>query len=420
MLGLAQRAVDRQWRLPIGPLAGRYNPYDPAYIRDPYRQLDRLRAAAPVYHSRVTGSYVISSYALASEALLDRSYSSNRGLDTSLRSRMFFRLARFTPVERNALDNTLGAVPDEVHQRMRKAIAHDFGRRRITELLPRMEFWVDKLLDEAAGRQEFDLIEDFSAKLPVLVAAELLGFPPQDARKLQEWSDSYLVLVDPLIKGAGIARMNAAFHQFDPYVVQTLDRKRAEPGDDLITRLLERHRDGEFDDVQLRVLIMMLMIAGHEVITNLIGNAVAALLRFPEQRKLLTDDPDLMPSAIEEFVRYESPIQAAWRIATEDLEIAGVRVPAGRAVTVLIGAANNDPAEFDEPRRLDLARTDNQHIGFALGSHYCAGPWLARVEGAAALSRLLERFPGFRGDASRLRWKPAAGLRGLYALPLVL
>ncbi|MFI6599328.1 cytochrome P450 [Nonomuraea sp. NPDC050536] len=404
----------------MGPLVGRYNPYDPAYIRDPYRQLDRLRAAAPVYHSRVTGSYVVSSYALAAEVLADRRYGTNRKTDSSLRSRMFFRLARFTQEEENALDNTMGAVPDEVHQRMRKAIAYDFGKRRLTELLPRMEFWVDRLLDEAAARGQIDLIEDFAAKLPILVAAELLGFPPQDARKLQEWSDSYLVLVDPLIKGAGIARMNAAFHQFDPYVADTLRRKRAEPGDDLITRLLEHHRDGEFDDVQLRVLIMLLMIAGHEVITNLIGNAVACLLRFPDQRVRLAGGPELMPAAIEEFVRYESPIQAVWRIAGEDLEIAGVRVPATRAVTVLIGAANNDPEEFADPRRLDLARTDNRHLGFALGSHYCAGPWLARIEGAVALSRLLERFPGFRGDASRLRWKPAAGLRGLYELPLVL
>ncbi|MFI6318298.1 cytochrome P450 [Nonomuraea sp. NPDC050556] len=420
MLGLAQRAVDRRWRLPMGPFAGRYNPYDPDYIQDPYRQLDRLRAAAPVYHSRVTGSYVISSHELAAEALLDRRYTSNRRLDTSLRSRMFFRLARFTEEEANALDNTLGAVPDEVHQLMRKAMAHDFGKRRVTALLPRMEFWIDRLLDEAAARGEFDVIGDFAAKLPILVVAELLGFPPQDARELQEWSDSYLVLVDPMIKGAGITRMNAAFHQFDPYVAETLRRKRAEPGDDLITRLLEHHDAGEFDDVQLRVLIMMLMIAGHEVITNLIGNAVACLLKFPEQRKLLTGEPGLMPTAIEEFVRFESPIQAAWRIATEDLEVGGVRVPAGRAITVLIGAANNDPAQFADPRRLDVTRADNRHLGFALGSHYCAGPWLGRVEGAAALSRLLERFPAFRGDASRLKWKPAAGLRGLYELPLTL
>ncbi|WP_157570414.1 cytochrome P450 [Microtetraspora malaysiensis] len=420
MLGLAQRAVDRKWRLPMGPLVGRYNPYSPAYISDPYRQLDRLRAAAPIYRSRVTGSYVISSYELASEALTDRRYGTNRKEDSSLRSKMFFRLAKFTPEEENALDNTLGAVPDEVHQHMRKAIAYDFSRRRVSALRPRMEFWVDKLLDKAAARAEFDLIGDFAAKLPILVAAELLGFPPQDAARLQEWSDSYLVLVDPLINGAGIPRMNAAFHQFDPYVAETLRRKRAEPGDDLITRLLEHHLAGEFDEVQLRVLIMMLMIAGHEVITNLIGNAVAGLLRFPDQRELLAADPDLMPAAIEEFVRYESPIQAAWRIPGEDLEIGGVRVPAKRAVTVLIGAANNDPAQFAHPRRLDLTRGDNRHIGFALGSHFCPGTWLARVEGAAALSRLLERFPRLRGDADRLRWKPAAGLRGLYELPLTL
>jgi cytochrome P450 len=406
--------------LPLNPLVGRYNPYSGSFIRDPYPQLDRLRATAPVYYSKVTGSYVVSSHALATEVLTDRRYTSNRTADTSLRSRMFMRLAKFSPVEAEALDNTLPNVSEDVHLRMRKAISYDFSKQRITALLPRIEFWVDKLFDDAAKRGALDLIDDFSAKLPVLVAAELLGFPPKDADKLQEWSDSYIVMVDPMIKGAGLDRMSSAFHQFDPYIAETLSRKRAEPGDDLITRLLERQDNGELDDVQVRTLIMMLMIAGHEVITNLLGNAVACLLRFPDQRKRLCEEPELMSTAIEEFIRFESPIQAVWRIAAEDLEVDRVRVPAGRAVTVLIGAANNDPAQFVEPRRLDLGRTDNKHIGFAHGSHFCAGPWLARIEGAAALSRFLERFPDFRGAADALKWKPAAGLRGLYELPLVL
>jgi cytochrome P450 len=421
VLGLAQRAVEMKWpMLPLRPLAGRYHPYHPSYIRDPYPQLDRLRATNPVYYSKMTGSYLVSSHALATEVLGDRRYTSNRKLDASLRNRMFLRFGNFSAAEEKAQDDMLTNAPDDMHQRLRNAISHDFGKRRVAALRPRIEFWVDKLLDEAAARGSIDLIGDFSAKLPVLVVAELLGFPPQDGRRLQDWSDSYLVLVDPMIKGAGVARMSRAFHEFDPYIADTLARKRAEPGDDLITRLLERQRDGEFEAGQVRTLIMMLVVAGHEVITNLLGNAVACLLRFPEQRTRLTKDPELMPTAIEEFIRFESPIQAVWRIAREDLEIEGVEVPARRAVTVLLGAANNDPAQFADPRLLDLGRADNRHLGFALGSHFCAGPWLARVEGAAALSRFLERFPDFRGDPARLRWKPAAGLRGLYELPLVL
>jgi len=421
VLRFAQRAVELKWPLlPLQAVAGRFNPYAASYIRDPYPHLDRLRATAPVYSSKVTGSYVVSSHALATEVFGDRRYTSNRMLDGSLRSRMFLRLAKFSPEESRALDNTLTNVAPEVHERLRQAISQDFSKRRITALIPRIEFWVDKLLDTAAKDGQIDLIGDFAAKLPILVVAEMLGFPPDDAGQLEAWSDSYLVLVDPMIKDAGFARMSAAYHQFAPYVTETLQRKRADPGDDLITRLLERHQAGEFDEVQLRSLIMLLVIAGHEVITNLLGNAVASLLRFPDQLARLRDEPELMPTAIEEFIRFESPIQAAWRIAQEELEIDGVRVPERRAVTVLIGAANNDPAQFTDPRRLDVGRRDNRHLGFALGSHYCAGPWLARLEGATALSRFLERFPHFRGDPTRLRWKPAAGLRGLYELPLTL
>jgi cytochrome P450 len=421
VLRFAQRAVELKWPfLPFTPVAGRYNPYDASFIRDPYPRLDRLRAAAPVYYSKVTGSFVVSSHALATEVFGDRRYTSNRMVDRSLRSRMFLRFAKFSPEETRALDNTLTNVSSDLHERMRQAISQDFSKRRITALIPRIEFWVDKLLDAAAKEGRIDLIGDFATKLPILVVAELLGFPPEDARQLQEWSDSYIVLVDPMIKGAGFDHMSGAYHQFAPYVAETLRRKQVEPGDDLITRLLERHRAGEFDEVQLHSLIMLLVVAGHEVITNLLGNAVASLLRFPDQRARLRAEPELMPTAIEEFIRFESPIQAVWRIAQEELEIDGVRVPERRAVTVLIGAANNDPAQFADPRRLDVGRSDNRHLGFALGSHYCAGPWLARIEGETALSRFLERFPNFRGDAATLRWKPAAGLRGLYELPLTL
>lgn len=415
-----QRAVERGWPLFPPPVAGRYNPYAPAFIQDPYPPLDRLRAAAPVYYSKVTGSYVISGHQLAAEALSDRRYSSNRMLDASLRNRFFLRMAKLGNVDQKALHDTLANVPEDTHQRMRNAISHDFGKRRVTALRPRMEYWTDRLLDDAAARGGLDLIDDFAGKLPVLVVAELLGFPPEDADQLKAWSDSYLVLVDPFIKGAGIGRMDRAFRQFVPYIDDTVRRKAAEPGDDLITRLLARHRDGEFDEGQLRVLIMMLVIAGHEVITNLLGNAVATLLRFPDERARLTKEPELMPTAIEEFIRFESPIQAVWRVANEELEVGGVTVPERRAITVLIGAANNDPDQFNDPRQLDVGRSDNRHLGFAGGSHYCAGPWLARIEGAVALSRFLERFPGFRAGSDGLRWKPVAGLRGLYELPIVL
>jgi cytochrome P450 len=421
MLGAIRKAVELQWPLvPLRPFAGRYNPFALSYRQDPYPHLDELRAAAPVYYSRPIGSYLVSSYTGVQKVLKDQRFTSDRKLDTSFRNRMTYRMARFTPKEMAAFDATLTAAPPEAHQRMRTAIGYDFGRPRIESMRPRMDFWIDRLLDKAAGKKEIDLIADFAAPLPILVVAELLGFPPGDADRLQEWSDSYIILVDPLIEGAGLGRMRKAFKEFDAYIVETLKRKESEPGDDLLSRLLERRAAGELTDLEVRTLALMLVTAGHEVITNLIGNAVASLLRWPDERKRLQEDPGLMGTALEEFIRLESPIQSAWRIAREEFEIGGVTVPPGRAVTVLIGAANHDPERFEDPHRLDVGRVDNRHLGFALGSHYCIGPWLARTEGGAALSRFLERFPDFSGDPAKLRWKPAMGLRGLYELPISL
>jgi cytochrome P450 len=421
MLGAIRKAVDLQWPfLPLRPFIGLYNPFDLSYHRDPYSHLDRLRRTAPVYYSHPIGSYLVSTYAGVQAVLNDRRFTSDRKVDTSLRNRMTYLMARFSPSEAAAFDATLTAAPPEAHHRMRAALRFDFSRGRIESLRPRIDVWVDRLLDRAAVRGRMDVIADFAAPLPILVAAELLGLPPEDADRLREWSDSFIVLVDPLIEGAGIKRMRRAYREFDSYIVETLKRKEREPGDDLISRLLEGRSAGELSDLEVRTLTLMLVTAGHEVITNLLGNAIASLLRFPDERERLQKDRDLMENAIEEFIRLESPIQSAWRIAKEELDLGGTRIPAGRAVTALIGAANHDPEQFEEPHRLDIGRLDNRHLGFALGSHYCPGVWLARIEGAAALSRFLERFPHFSGDATNLRWKPAIGLRGLYELPISL
>ncbi len=421
MLGLLRKMVDLQWPLaPLRPIAGLYNPFDLRYRQDPYPYLDRLRSEAPVYYSRPIGSYLVSTYAGAQAVLSDSRLTSDRKKDTSLRNRMTYRMANLSRSEAAVFDATLTGASDTAHQRMRNAIRYDFSRSRIESLRPRIEGWVDRLLDRTAARERVDLIADYAAPLPIYVAAELLGFPPADATRLQEWSDSFLILVDPLIEGASLKRMSRAYESFDAHIVEALRRKERDPDDDLMSRLVERRREGLLTDLEVRTLTLMLLTAGHEVMTNLIGNAIVSLLRFPDERERLQSHPELIETAIEEFIRFESPIQSAWRITTDEFEINGTTVPSGRAVTVLIGAANHDPDRFEAPHRLDLGRTDNRHVGFALGSHYCVGPWLARVEGAVAISRFLERFPGFKGDVTNLRWKPAMGLRGLYDLPLSL
>jgi cytochrome P450 len=301
------------------------------------------------------------------------------------------------------------------HTRLRRLISAAFTRRRMDLMRPRIQQITDELLDAMTGRDEVDLIQALATPLPVRVLTELLGVPAEKADAFREWTETLTASAVPLDE------LDAAGTEMLRYTRTLLDLKRRRPGGDLLSALVAvRDGDDRLTEHELTSMVFLLLIAGQETTVNLIGNATLALLTNPGQLSRLRDDLGLTPAAVEEFLRYESPVQAALRIAREPVELGGVRIPAGAVVIVSLLSANRDPARFTDPEQLDVGRQDNPQVAFGYGIHHCLGAPLARMEGAIALRSLLVRFPGLRlgiADAA-LDWRVSLVMHGLVALPV--
>ena len=308
-----------------------------------------------------------------------------------------------------------------LHTRVRRLIAGALTARVIAEMEDGIERLVATLLDRAAERREIDLIEDFAALIPVEVIGNLLAVPHDERGPLRGWSLAILGALEPAPDANALARGNRAVAEFLDYLRELVAARRARPGDperDILTRLILGEADGErLSEAELLHNCIFLLNAGHETTTNLIGNALHALLEWPDQRARLIAAPAMMPSAIEEFLRYESSNQLGNRRALATTEIGGVAIAEGALITLCIGAANRDPARFPDPDRLDLARTPNRHVAFGFGIHQCAGLNVARLEARIALGRFLARFPRYR-PAGAPRRGGRARFRGFLSLPV--
>ncbi len=419
MLGALRYLVELEWPVrALGPLIGRYNPFSAAFARDPYPQYDALRREHPVYWSRPLRSFVLTRHADVLTATTDPRFSTDRNENALLR--LLSRFAPLHPDLREGLRVNIQSARPEDHARQREAARSFFTGPAVQALRPRIQQLVHELLDRAERRGRMELIGDLAYPLPVFVICEILGLPAEDRSRLKAWSDAFAVLLDPLAPGGSLAGLQRAFLELSDYLRDRFAEKRERPADDLLSRLVAECDAGRLSELELRTLCAFILSAGHETVTDAIGNAVVCLIRDPGERKRLQDDPGLLRSAVEEFLRFESPLQALSRVAVEDCELGGSRIRAGRLVTAVVGAANRDPERFPEPARLDLGRRDNPHLAFGAGPHFCLGAALARVEVQAALSGLLERFPDWAGDPGAVRWKPSMGLRGVPALKLSL
>jgi cytochrome P450 len=308
------------------------------------------------------------------------------------------------------------------HTRVRRLIMGALSPRAIAEMEPDLVALVDRLLDALAVGGEVDLIEDFASAIPIEVIGNLLGVPRDERAPLRDWSLAILGALEPVISAEAFARGNTAVKDFLAYLEILVARRRAKPGNpdrDVLTRLIQGENNGErLTEKELLHNCIFLLNAGHETTTNLIGNGLVALSRNPAQKQRLIDHPDLIKTAVEEILRFESSNQLGNRMTTEEVELGGVALAAGTSVTLCIGAANRDPGQFTDPETLDIGRTPNRHLAFATGAHQCAGMALARLEGAIAISRFLTRFPGYTLNGEPLRGGRAR-FRGFLNVPCV-
>ena len=306
-----------------------------------------------------------------------------------------------------------------LHTHVHRVLQGALAPRAISYMEPQLLDLVDGLLDAAAERERIDLIEDFAAAIPLEVIGNLLGVPHAERGPLRRWSLLILGALEPVVPPAQLAAAEAAIREFLDYLACLIAVRRnnlLDPDVDVLSRLILGERNGErLNETQLMHNCIFLLNAGHETTTNFIGNALGLMLRHPSQKRSLIENPGLFPTALDEFLRYESPNQLGNRRIVEDGELGGQTVAAGTLLTLCIGAANRDPARFDDPERLDLGRSPNRHLAFAGGTHLCLGMNLARLEARIAISRFLARFPDFTADddpvlARRVRFRGYAHL----------
>ncbi|MCP9948084.1 cytochrome P450 family protein [Actinomadura madurae] len=315
---------------------------------------------------------------------------------------------------------TMLAMDAPDHTRMRGLVAKAFTARRVERLRPRVEEIAGALLDGIAARGEADLIEDLAVPLPIQVICEMLGVPASDRGRFREWT---AVLTVPALTAEARAHRREVARAFTGYLREVIAERRARPEDDLVSALIAaRDGDAALTEAEMVNSIGLLLIAGHETTVNLIGNGVLALLRAPGQLDLLRRRPELLPSAVEELLRFDGPLEwASQRIALEDMEIAGTLIPKGAWVHVSLGAADRDPAVFEAPDRLDVTRAPKRHVAFGHGIHFCLGAPLARLEGRIAIGGLLDRFPGLAlavPPADLRHHRTGSIVRGLVSLPV--
>jgi cytochrome P450 len=398
-----------------------WNPLDPGFTEDPYTPYARLRREDPVHEIETAGvrGFIVTRYDDVVAVLRDPAYSAEKFPERMIADAMAGPDPRFASLARAVSGMMLIKDPPD-HTRLRALVSKAFTPRVVEGLRPRIEGIVDELLRAAAADGGMDAIRGFAAPLPVIVIAELLGVPVADREKFKRWSDELVPFIDGTLREAGLAEAARGAQSLETYFREFIGARRKDPRDDLMSGLIAAHeRDDALSENELIATAILLLGAGHETTTNLIGNGLLALLRHPAERARLRREPGLIKSAVEELLRYESPVQLTSRIPKQDVTLRGRRLPAGIEVNLVLGAANRDPLQFSDADRLDLGRIENRHLAFGHGPHFCLGAPLARLEAQIAFSRLVERFLSLRAAGEAQSWRPGLVLRGLAALPVL-
>lgn len=387
-----------------------FNPWDPAFRANPYPYYKPLLEGAPRILDLFGPTGMVARYADVITVLRDHAHFS------SVRPRDPNEPPNDGPF---AGARTMLFSDPPMHTRLRRLVSRDFTPRRIRELEPRIRAIASELIDAAARKGELEVMAQVANALPVMVIAEMLGVPPEHYAQFKHWSD-VVVSSDNTLPGTPLPEeFHTATRSLRNYFAEEIERRRKLPGADLVSALVAAHDDAEAMNAdELLAFVLLLLLAGNETTTNLIGNGMLALGRNPEQLELLRKNPELMPRAIEEILRYDGPVQSTIRFTKEELNLGGTVMPANLGCFTILAAANRDRAHFEDPDRFDITREPRDHVALGEGIHFCIGAPLARMEGAIAIGAMLERFPRLRiADANaEVLYKGSYFLRGLNAL----
>ncbi|MFH8367753.1 cytochrome P450 [Streptomyces sp. NPDC018031] len=394
-----------------------FDPWNPSFVADPYPVYAELREAGRAHHFADTDQWLIPRHADVSALLRDR-----RLGRTYLHRFTHEEFGRTPPPAEHAPFHVLNdsglldlEAPD--HTRIRRLVSKAFTPRTVEDLTPTVQRMADELVEELIADGGGDLIATVAEPLPVAVIAEMLGIPEADRPLLRPWSADICGMYELNPGDEAARRAVTASVEFSAYLRELIAARRGNPGDDLISALIEAHdEEDRLSEQEMVSTCVLLLNAGHEATVNTTGNGWWTLFRHPGQLAALRDRPrELLPSAIEELLRFDTPLQLFERWVLDDIEVGGTVIPRGSEVALLFGSANRDPARFDRPDVLDLSRADNPHLSFGAGIHYCLGAPLARIELAASFGALLRRAPGLR-LVREPEWRPGYVIRGLREL----
>ncbi|HEX5616627.1 MAG TPA: cytochrome P450 [Acidimicrobiia bacterium] len=407
-----------------GYLPPALNPFEPGFFDDPYAQYRAVRAADPVHLSPI-GVWALFRYEDVQRVLRDPRLSvEERHARESIAPPTTPEMQALVERRRERGSRSMLNLDPPDHHRLRRLVQKVFTPRMVESLRPRVHELVDELLTSALARdgRSFDVIEDLAFPLPFVVISEMMGIPEgRDRFELRAWSGALVRTFDPVITPDEVmAAMDAGEHM-GAYLAEVIEWKRDHPADDLLSALIAAEDEGDrLTEDELIDQVALLFIAGHETTVNLVGNGTLALLRHREQLELLRGDAALVPNAIEELLRYDSPVQMSRRVTLADLEIGEHVIPAGHFVMTCLGAANHDPEVFGpDADDLDLRRSNaHQHVSFGGGVHHCLGSALARLEGQVAIGELVARFPELALATDSVQWNGRIVLRGLATLPV--
>jgi cytochrome P450 len=389
-----------------------YNPFAPGMLANPYEMYRALRENDPIHRSEMMESWVLTRYDDIDKVLMDNRFSSDRAkANTRFSQMMREQQEQYGPM--STAQTMLTSDPPD-HTRLRKLVSKAFTPRAVLDLRPRIQEIVDYLLAEAGERGEFDIIHDLAYPLPVIVIAEMLGVPPEDRHRFKHWSDTVVAtLGGPFTPPEVMEAGRVAIDELAEYLGNVIAERRAEPRNDLISGLIAAEEGGQvLSEEEIFSTCILLLIAGNETTTNLIGTSMLALFRNPDQIDRLRNDLSLMPSAVEELLRYAGPVHGTGRVPKEDIEIASHVFHEGEMVFTVLAAGNRDPSHYPDPDKLDVARNPTDHLALGDGIHFCLGAPLARAEAQIAIGSLIDRFPKLRLLDEEPEWGGTFIIRG--------